>query len=96
MDRKAENRTRLKFLAVGEACVAIYSDLLQALEREHLSASKINLFTWAVWKRFARWFPHNLTEVHKRGRLEWRSGMMNKFDGRRSSRVRDTAAGDEM
>ena len=38
MDRKAENRTRMKFLAVGEACVAIYSDLLQALKREYLSA----------------------------------------------------------
>ena len=28
----------MKFLAVGEACMVIYSDLLQALKREHLSA----------------------------------------------------------
>ena len=33
-----ENRTRKNFLAVCEACMAIYSDLLQAVKREYLSA----------------------------------------------------------
>ena len=35
---KVEIRTRKKFLAVGEACVAIYSDLHQSLKGEHLFA----------------------------------------------------------
>ena len=35
---KFKTGTRKKFLAVGEACLAIYSDLLQALKAEHLSA----------------------------------------------------------
>jgi len=70
--------------------------MLWAFNGKASTANKIPLITWAVWKRFARWFPHNLTEVRKTGRLEWRSGMMNKFDGRRSSRVQDIATGDEM
>ena len=48
-----------------------------------------------VSKRCARWVPHNLTEEQERGRVEWCTHMLNKFDGGRSSGVWDIVTGHE-
>ena len=40
-----------------------------------------------VSKRCARWIPHNMIEQQKRGRIEWCTHIVKKFDGGRSSRV---------
>ena len=47
-----------------------------------------------VRKRCARWVPHNLSEEQKRGRVDWYTHMLSKFDGGRS-RVWDIVTGDE-
>ena len=39
-----------------------------------------------VWKRCARWVPHQLTEEQKRGRVEW-CLHIRKFDGVMSERA---------
>ena len=38
-------------------------------------------------KRCARWVHHNLSEEQKRGRVDWCTHMLRKFDGGRSPRV---------
>ena len=40
-----------------------------------------------VRKRCARWVPHKLNEEQKRGRVDWCTHMLRKFDGGRSPRV---------
>ena len=47
-----------------------------------------------VRKHCARWVPHNLSEEQKRGRADWRTHTLRKFDGGRS-RVWDIVKGDE-
>ena len=48
-----------------------------------------------VRERCARWVPHKLSEEQKRGRVDWCTHMLRKFDGGRSPRVRDIVTGDE-
>ena len=48
-----------------------------------------------VRKRCARWVPHNLSEEQKRGRVDWCTHMLRKFDRGRSPRVWDIVTGDE-
>ena len=48
-----------------------------------------------VRKRFARWVPRNLSEEQKRGRVDWCTHMLRKFDGGRSPRVWDIVTGDK-
>ena len=45
-----------------------------------------------VRKRCTRWVPHNLREEHKRGRVDWCTRVLRKFDGGRSPRI---VTGDE-
>ena len=42
-----------------------------------------------ITKRCARWVPHNLGEEQKRGRVDWCTRMLRKFDGGMSPRVSD-------
>ena len=49
-----------------------------------------------VRKRCTRWMPHNLSEEQKRGRVDWCTHMLRKFDGGRSPRVWDIVTGDEI
>ena len=46
-------------------------------------------------RKRARWVPHNLSEEQKRGRVDWCTHMLRKFDGVRSPRVWDIVSGDE-
>ena len=46
-------------------------------------------------KRCARWVPHNLNEEQKRGRVDWCTHMLRKFDRGRSPQVWDIATRDE-
>ena len=39
--------------------------------------------------------PHNLSEEQERGRVDWCTHMLRKFDGGRSPRVWDIVTGDE-
>ena len=48
-----------------------------------------------VRKCCARWVPHNLCEEQKRGRVDWCTHVLRKFDGGRSLRVWDILTGDE-
>ena len=48
-----------------------------------------------VRKRCARWVPHTLSEEPKRGRVDWCTHVLRKFDGGRFPRVWDIATGDE-
>ena len=48
-----------------------------------------------VRKHCARWVPHNLSEEHKWGRVDWCTHMLRKFDGRRSPPVWNIVIGDE-
>ena len=48
-----------------------------------------------VRKGFVRWVPHNLNEEQKRGRVDWCTHMLRKFDGVRSPRVWDIVTGDK-
>ena len=48
-----------------------------------------------VRKRCTRWVPHNLSEEQKRGRVDWCTRILRKFDGGRSPRVWDIVRGDE-
>ena len=40
-----------------------------------------------IGKRCARWVPHNPNEEQKRGRVDWCTNMLRKFDRGRSPRV---------
>ena len=46
-------------------------------------------------RKCARWMPHNLSKEQKRGRLDWCTHMLRKFDGGRSPRAWDIKTGDE-
>ena len=48
-----------------------------------------------VRKRYARWMPQNLSEEQKRGRVDWCTDMLRRFDGGRSLRVWDIITGDD-
>ena len=48
-----------------------------------------------IRKRCARWVPHNLSEEQKRGRVDWCTHMLRKFDRGRSPRVWDIVTGDD-
>ena len=45
--------------------------------------------------RFTCWVPHSLSEEQKRGRVDWCTHMLRKFDGGRSPRVCDIVTGDK-
>ena len=49
----------------------------------------------SVRKHCARWVPHDLSEEQKRGRVNWCTHMLRKFDGGRSPRVWDIVTGDK-
>ena len=46
-------------------------------------------------RKCTRWVPHNLNEEQKRGRVDWCTHMLRKFDGGRSPHVWDIVTGDE-
>ena len=46
-------------------------------------------------KRCTCWVPNNLSEEQKRGRVDWCTRMLRKFDGGRFPRVWDIVRGDE-
>ena len=47
-----------------------------------------------VRKLSVSWVPHNLSEEQKRGRVDWCTHMLRKFDRRRSPRVWNIVTGD--
>ena len=59
------------------------------------SLTRILYVCLGVRKRYARWVSHNLSEEQKRGRVDWRTHMLRKFDGGRSPRVWDIVTGDD-
>ena len=48
-----------------------------------------------VRKHCALWVPHNLSEEQKRGRVDWCTRMLRKFNRGMSPRVWDIVTGDE-
>ena len=63
--------------------------------RFHLEVSLALYMTSWYKKRCARWVPDNSSEEQKRGRVDWCTHMLRKFDGLRCPCVWDLVTGDE-
>ena len=72
-----------------------YAKLQDIMKISSGSLTRILHDCLGVGKRCARWVPHNLGEEQKRGRVDWCTHMLRKFDRERSPRVWDILTGDE-
>ena len=73
-----------------------YSEIQDIMKISSGSLTRIPHHCLGVRKRCARWVPHNLSEEQKRGRVDWCTSMLRKFDEGRSPRVWDIVTGDEI
>ena len=87
-----ENAFRVESLIKKDPKMA-YAEIQNIMKISSGSLTRIFLDCLGVRKR-ARWVPHNLSEEQKRGRLDWCTHMLRKFDGGRSPRVWDIVTGD--
>ena len=65
----------------------IYADVQDIMKILSGSLTRILHDCLGVRKCCARWVPHNLSGDQKRGRVDWCTHVLRKFDGGRSSRV---------
>ena len=72
-----------------------YSEIHDIMKISSGSLTRILHVCLGIRKRCARCVPHNLSEEQKRGRVDWSTHMLRKFDGGRSPRVWDIVTGDE-
>ena len=72
-----------------------YAEIQDIMKISSGSLARILHYSLGVRKRCARWVPHNLSEEHKRGRVDWCTHMLRRFDGGRSPRVWDIVTGGE-
>ena len=72
-----------------------YAKIQDIMKISSVSLTRILHNCFGVRKRCARWVPHNLSEEQKRGRVDWCTHMLGKFDGGWSPRIWDIVTGDE-
>ena len=88
-----ENVSRLESM-VKKASKVKYAEIQDIMKISLGSLTRIFRDCLGIRKRCARWVPHNLGEEQKRGRVDWCTHILRKFDGGRSPRVWDIVAGD--
>ena len=89
-----ENVSRVESLIKKDPKMT-YTEIQDIMKISSGSLTRILHDCLGLRKRCARWVPHNLSEEQKRGRVDWCTHMLRKFDGGRSPRVRDIVRGDE-
>ena len=89
-----ENVSRLESLIQKDPKMT-YAEIQDIVKISSGSVTRILYDCLGVKKRCARWVPHNLSEDQKRGRVDWCTHMLRKFDRGRSPRVWDIVTGDE-
>ena len=89
-----ENVSRVESLIKKDPKMT-YAEIQDVMKISSRSLSRILHVCLGVRKRCACWVPHKLSEEQKRGRVEWCTHMVRKFDGGRSPRVWDIVTGDE-
>ena len=88
-----ENVSRVESLIKKDPKMA-YAEIQDTMKISSGSLTRIHHDCFGVRKRCARWVPHNLSEEQKRGRVDWCTHMLRKFDGGRSPSVWDIVTGD--
>ena len=89
-----ENVSRVESLIKKDPKMT-YAEVHDIMKISSGSLTRILHVCLCIRKRCACRVPHNLSEEQKRGRVDWRTHMLRKFDGGRSPRVWDIVAGDE-
>ena len=75
-----ENVSRVESLIKKDPKMA-YSEIQDIMKISSGSLTRILHDCLAAWTRCARWVPHHLSEEQKRGRVDWCTHMLRKFDG---------------
>ena len=88
-----ENVSRVESLIKKDPKMA-YAEIQDIMKISSGSLTRIHHNCLGVRKRCARWVLHNLSEEQKRGRVDWCTHMLRKFDGGRSPSVWDIVTGD--
>ena len=81
-----ENVYRVQSLIKKDPKMA-YTEIQDIMNISSGSLTRILHDCLGARKPCARWVPHNLSEEQKRGRVDWCTHMLRKFDGGRSPRV---------
>ena len=89
-----ENVSRVESL-IKEHPKMTYVAIQDIMKISSASLTRILHDSLGVRKRCVRWVPHKLSEARERGRVDWCTHMLRKFDGGRSPRVLDIVTGDE-
>ena len=89
-----ENVSRVESLRKKDPKMT-YAEIQDIMKISSGSLTRILHDCLGVRKRCARWVLHKLCEEQKRGRVDWCTHMLRKFDGGRSLRVWDIATGDK-
>ena len=58
-----------------------YAEIQDIMKISSGSLTRILHGSLGVRKRCTHWVPHNLSEEQKRGRVDWCTHMLRKFDG---------------
>ena len=89
-----ESVSRVESLIKKDSNMA-YTEIQDIMKISSGSLTHILHDCFGASKRCARWVPHNLGEEQKRGKVDWCTHMLRKFDGGRYPRVWDIVTGDE-
>ena len=89
-----ENISRIESLIKTDSKMT-HTELQDIMKISSGSLTCILHYSLGVRKRFARWVAHNLSEERKRGRVDWCTYMLRKFDRGRSPNVWDIVTGGE-
>ena len=88
-----ENVCRVESLIKKDPKMA-YAEIQDVMRISSGSLTRILHDCLGVRKHCARWVPHNLSEEQKRGRVDWCTHVLRKFDGGRSPSVWGIVTGD--
>ena len=89
-----ENFSRVESLIKKDPKMA-YAEIQDIMKISSGSLTRILHDCLGVRKRCARWVPHKLSEEQLRGRVDWCTHMLRKFDGGRSPRIWVIVTGNE-
>ena len=89
-----ENVSRVDSLIKKDPKMA-YTDIQDIMKILSGSLTRIHHDCLGIRKLCGRWVPHSLSEERKRGRVDWSTHMLRKFDRGRSPRVWDIVTGDQ-
>ena len=90
-----ENVSRVESLIKRDPKMT-YAEIQDIMKISSGSLTRIVHDCLGVRERCDRWVPYNLSEEQKRGRVDWCTHMLRKFDGERSPRVWDIVTEDEI